>query len=174
MKKVTLMLSVFLLMVSISSGVFAHNRHWGWKDASGDQPPRSFQDGYDRKMKHLEDGFIFFPGAEIGVGSGVFSGSLGINMGYKSGLFLIGTSLSGQIVNIDRVNYQFIPIGLNICGLSYSVIPETGNSQNDKKLKGWSIGYAMGGKLTFSQMIETDPDTNAQKEYSTVNFGVGV
>lgn len=173
MKKVTFMLSIFLLMTSFSSGVFAHNQHWEWQDASGDQPPRSFQDGYERKMKHLEDGFIFFPGAEIGVGSGVLSASLGINIGYKSGLFLIGTSLSGQVVNIDQVNYQFIPVGLNICGLSYSVIPETGNSQNDKKLKGWSVGYAMGGKLTFSQMIETDPDTKIQKEYLTVNFGVG-
>jgi len=81
------------------------------------------------------------------MGSGVLSGSLGLNIGYKSGLFLIGTSLRGQIVNIDHVNYQFIPLGLNICGLSYSLIPETGNSQNGKKLKGWSVGYAMGGKL---------------------------
>jgi len=136
-----------LLMIAISSNMFAHSRNWGWQDTSGDQHPKSFQEGYERKMSRLEDGFVFFPGAEIGMGSGVLSGSLGLNIGYKSGLFLIGTSLRGQIVNIDHVNYQFIPLGLNICGLSYSLIPETGNSQNGKKLKGWSVGYAMGGKL---------------------------
>jgi len=173
MKKMLFVLTTLLLMVSMSSNMFANNRNWGWQDTSGDQYPKSFQGGYERKMSHLEDGFVFFPGAEIGMGSGALSGSLGVNIGYKSGLFLIGTSLRGQIVNIDHVNYQFIPLGLNICGLSYSLIPETGNSQNDKKLKGWSVGYAMGGKLTFSQMIETDPDTNIQKEYLTINLGVG-
>ena len=75
--------------------------------------------------------------------------------------------------NIDRVNYTFMPLTLNIMGLSMSVIPETSNSVNDKTLKGQSIGFAMGGKLSFSQLIETDPDTDTQNEYLVISLGFG-
>ena len=173
MKKVKLMISMLVLVVAFSSSALAYSRHWNHGDASGDHYPKSFGKGYESKMKRIDDGFIVFPGAEIGMGSGTLSAALGVNLGYKNGLFVIGTALKGQVINIDDVNYQFMPYTLNICGLSYAVIPETSNSQNDKKLKGWALGYGMGGKLTFAQMIETDPNTNTEKEYLTINIGFG-
>ena len=171
MKKTLYTIAFVTLTVVFAPGAFAHDGFW--KDASGDRRPKSFSEGYSRKMKHFKDGVVFFPGAELGLGSGALSASLGVNAGYKSGLFFIGTSLRGQIVNIDKANYQFVPYTINICGLSYSAIPETSNSVNDRKLKGWSIGYAMGGKLTFSQLIETDPKSDTDREYLQVNFGIG-
>ena len=165
-------LSLLVLMVGFTSSAMAHKGRWHQWDASGDHP-KSFRDGYERKMKRFDDGFVVFPGAEIGMGSGALSGALGVNFGYKKGLFVVGTALKGQIVNINDVNYSFMPYTLNICGLSYSVIPETSNSQNDKKLEGWQVGYGMGGKLTFGHLVESDPDDNTEKEFLTINVGFG-
>ncbi len=173
MKKLMLFISTVAIITAFSPNAFAHFKHWDDHDASGDYQHKSFGDGYSYEMKQIEDGFIIFPGLEIGVGSGTLSGSLGVNVGYKIGHFLVGTSLRGQVVNIDKVNYQFIPYTINICGLSYSVIPETSNSINDKKLKGWALGYAVGGKFTFGQMVETDPNTDEEREFLTMNFGFG-
>jgi hypothetical protein len=174
MKNVKMLISMFVLVVAFSSSALADGRDWRHGDASGDHHhPKSFGQGYKSKMKRIDDGFIVFPGAEFGMGSGTLSASLGVNFGYKKGLFLLGTAVKGQVVNIDHVNYTFMPATLNICGLSYSVIPETSNAQNDKKLKGWSIGYGMGGKLTFAQLIETDPVTHTEKDYLTINVGFG-
>ena len=173
MKKIKIFLPMFLVIVSFSSGAFAHDHHWDHEEVSGDQRHKSFSEGYESNMKRFDDGFLFFPGGEIGFGSGLRSASLGINIGYKSGLFLIGTSLRGQVVNIDHVNYQALPFTLNIGGLSYSVIPESSNSQNDKKLQSWSLGYGMGGKFAFAQMVESDPTTSTKKEFLTLNFGYG-
>ena len=164
---------MLVMLVAFSSGVFAHDHHWNHGDTSGDKRHKSFDEGYESSIKHFDDGFLLFPGGEIGFGTGVKSVSLGVNIGYKSGLFLIGTALRGQIVNIDYVNYQTVPLTLNICGLSYSIIPETSNSQNDKKLQGWLIGYGIGGKMTFGQLVESDPSTNTKKEFLTLTFGYG-
>jgi hypothetical protein len=142
-----MMLTIAVLM-GLSTTVFAHGHRW--RDASGDEPPKSFREGYAHGIKRFDDGFVFFPGAEIGLGSGALSASLGINLGYKYGFFFAGTSLKGQVVNIDRVNYRFMPLTLNVSGLSVSLIPETGNDQNRKKLKGQSIGLGLGGKLSFA------------------------
>ena len=171
MKNFKLMAALLVLIVGVSSSAFAHNHHWD--DASGDEIPKSFGKGYAKKMARIDDGFIIFPGAEVGMGSGTLSAAVGLNVGYKYDLFFIGTALKGQVVNVNRVNYQFMPYTVNICGLSYSVIPETGNTQNDKKLKGWSIGYAMGGKFVVSQMSEHDPDTDTEEEYLAFTFGFG-
>ncbi|MBU2646015.1 hypothetical protein KKI24_15015 [bacterium] len=173
MKNMTLMVALLALIVGFSSSASAYQGHWRERDASGDHYPKSFKEGYEYKMKRFDDGFVLFPGAEIGMGSGALSAAIGLNIGYKSGLFLIGTSLKGQVINIDHVNYAFMPYTLNVSGVSYSMIPETSNSQNDKKLKGWSIGYGMGGKLTFAQLVETDPVTQVEKEYLTINIGFG-
>ncbi len=172
MKKATLIMTLLVLIIGFSSSAFAYKRHWREWDASGDHP-KSFREGYERKMKRFDDGFLVFPGAEIGMGSGALSAALGVNVGYKKGLFVVGTALKGQVINIDHVNYSFMPYTLNICGLSYSVIPETSNSQNDKKLKGSFIGYGMGGKLTFGQLVESDPADNTEKEFLTINVGFG-
>ena len=173
MKKIKMLLPMIVMLVAFSSGAFAHDHHWDHEDASGDYRHKSFGEGYESGIKKFDDGFLLFAGGEIGLGLGVRSASLGLNFGYKSGLFLIGTALRGQIVNIDYVNYQTLPLTLNIGGLSYSVIPETSNSQNDKKLKGWSLGYGGGGTFTFGQLVETDPTTNTKKEYLTLNMGYG-
>lgn len=162
---------MIVFISTISTSAFAH---WhGGKDASWDARHKSFGEGYSEGMRRFDDGFMFFPGGEIGMGSGALTGALGINVGYKTGLFFIGTSIKGQVVNIDRVNYSFMPYTLNICGLSYSVLPETTNSQNDRKLKGQSIGFAMGGKFTIGQMTETDPDTDSEQEFLVFTFGFG-
>ena len=161
------------LLTIVASPAFAHSRHWNDCDATGDEMPKSFKRGFSHGMKKIDDGFKVFPGAEIGTGSGALTASVGLNLGYKYGWFFAGTSLKGQVVNIDHVNYQFMPATLNIMGLSYSVIPETANSQNEKKLKGQSIGFGMGGKLSFSQLIEMDPVTDTEKEYLVISIGVG-
>ena len=162
----------FLVTVTlISTSAYAHGHHW--YDASGDEMPESFHHGFSKKMGEIDDGLICFPGAEIGTGSGALTASLGINVGVKYGLFFAGTAFKGQVVNIDHVNYRFMPATLNIMGLSYSVIPETSNSQNDKKLKGQSIGFGLGGKLTFSQLVETDPLTDSEKEFLVISLGFG-
>ena len=176
MKNVKMLISLIILVAAFSSSAMAHGYRHNWRhygDASGDHYPKSFDKGYESKMKRFDDGFVVFPGAEFGMGSGALSAALGVNFGYKKGLFLIGTSVKGQVINIDHVNYVFMPATLNICGLSYSVIPETSNTHNEKKLKGWSIGYGMGGKLTFAQLIETDPVTDTEKDYLTINIGFG-
>lgn len=160
------------LLVGFSSSAFAFKRHWHDQDATGDHP-RSFRDGYKKKLSYIDDGFVVFPGAEIGMGSGALSAALGVNLGYKKGMFVVGTALKGQVINIDHVNYTFVPYVLNISGVSYTVIPETSNSRNDKKLEGWMLGYGLGGKLTFGQLIETDPTDNSKKEFLTINVGVG-
>jgi hypothetical protein len=173
MKKVKLITSMLVMIVGFSSAAFAYKGHWHERDASSDHHPKSFRKGFQSKMKRIDDGFLVFPGAEIGMGSGTLSAALGVNMGYKKGSFVIGTALKGQVINIDHVNYTFMPYTLNISGLSYSMIPETSNSQNDKKLKGWMVGYGLGGKLTFGQLTETNPDTNTEKEFLTINVGFG-
>lgn len=146
---------------------------WEKSATSGDEKSRSFSRRHDFGSKHGEDGWLAFPAVELGMGSGTLSASLGVAFGYKSGHFLIGTSLRGQVVNIDRVNYQFMPYTVNVSGLSYSLIPETTNAQNNKTLRGQTLGIGMGGKLTFGQLIEKDPDTNTEQEYLTINFGTG-
>lgn len=205
MKKATLIVSLFVLLVAATSNVYAFTDCRENEDVSGDTFPESLneiqalqmkrvKDGviicwekgaaaekdasrvYSRKHDfrgHKKDGWLVFPAAEIGMGSGTLSASLGVSLGYRSGHFMLGTSLRGQVVNIDRVNYQFMPYTINVSGLSYSLIPETGNSQNNKTLRGQSLGIGMGGKLTFGQLIEKDPDTNREQEYLTINFGVG-
>jgi hypothetical protein len=171
MKKLNLLLALTVFLSVTASQAFAHD--WRWKDASGDEMSKPYHHGYSHKMKKIDDGFIIFPGGEIGAGTGALTASLGVNVGYKYGMFFAGTSLKGQVVNIDHVNYLFMPATLNIMGLSYSVIPETGNSQNDTTLKGQSIGIGMGGKLSFSQMVESDPVTDTEKEYLVISFGCG-
>ena len=142
-------------------------------DASRDTEVRDWHHGCHESGRFFEDGFKIFPGAEIGVGSGALSASLGVNIGYKSGWFFAGTALKGQVVNIDRVNYRFMPASLNIMGLSMSVIPETGNDQNDKKLTGQSIGFAYGGRIAFAQLKEKDPVTGTEEEYLMIQLGIG-
>jgi len=168
-----ILISMIVMLAAFSQGAFAHDHHWDHGDASGDQHPKSFGEGYESAIKHFDDGVIFFPGAEIGFGSGSTSFSLGLNFGYKSGLFMIGTALKGQIVNIDHVNYQVMPLTLNLFGLSFSKFSETSNNQNDKTLRGSSLGFGLKGKLAFGQMVEYDPVTNSEKEFLTLNFGVG-
>jgi hypothetical protein len=171
MKNVKWVVTLLVLISAFSSTAFGFGHYRS--DASCDESPRSFSHGYSEKMDQIDDGFVFFPGFEIGMGSGALTTSLGVNIGYKKGLFFAGTSLKGQVVNIDHVNYQFIPASLNISGLSVSRIPETSNSQNEKKLEGWSVGFGLGGKLSFTQLVETDPDTEIEKEYLMVSLGFG-
>ncbi|MCP4752552.1 MAG: hypothetical protein GY866_16810 [Proteobacteria bacterium] len=171
MKNLKRLLTFLSVLTVFASPALAHGRHW--HDASGDEKPKSFRHGYSHKMKMIEDGFILFPGGEIGMGSGALTASLGVNVGYKYAGFFAGTALKGQVVNIDRVSYRFMPATLNICGLSVSVIPETSNSVNDKKLKGQSIGFGLGGKLSFSHMVESDPNTDSKKEYLVISLGFG-
>lgn len=175
MKKVKTIFSVLFISVFISSAAYADSDDcccWG-KDSSDDHHEMSFKKGFSKKMSRIDDGFLIFPGAEVGFGSGALSAAVGLNVGYKYGLFAVGTSLKGQVVNIDRVNYQFVPYVINISGLSYTVIPETSNDQNNRKLKGWAVGMGMGGKLTFSQLIEEDPDNDTKEEFLMINLGVG-
>ncbi len=163
----------FLVVISMfSTTAFGFGYHHD-DDGSCDTKPRSFRKGYAEKMDRIDDGFVFFPGLEIGMGSGALSASLGLNLGYKRGLFFAGTALRGQVINIDRVNYQFVPPTLNISGLSVSRIPETENSQNNRTLEGWSVGFGMGGKLSFTQLVEKDPDTDTEEEYLMIGLGFG-
>jgi len=171
MKALKWMVSSLTLWLVLSSTALAFGHHW--RDASGDERPASFREGYGHGMKRIDDGFLVFPGLEIGAGSGALTASLGVNLGYKRGYFFAGTALKGQVVNIDRTNYRFMPLTLNISGLSVSVIPETGNDQNDKKLKGQSIGIGFGGKLSFTQLIETDPVTDTEEEFLVISLGFG-
>jgi hypothetical protein len=173
MKPIKVTISLIVLFIATGSYAMADCRDWGRKDASGDECRPWFCDEDHRDTKLFDDGFIIFPGAEIGTGSGALTAALSLNLGYKYSKFVIGTSIKGQIINIDRANYSFMPYTINISGLSYSVIPETTNEQNDKKLKGWSIGLAMGPKLTFSQLIETDPNTDSQEEFLVIAIGAG-
>lgn len=136
-------------------------------------PPQFFSDEYAREMGRSFSGLLIFPGVEIGMGSGTLSAALAINLGFHKGGFVIGTALKGQVINIDRVNYQFMPYTLNIIGVSYSRIPETSNNINQKTLEGWSLGYAKGGKFSFSLLTETNPVDNSKKEYLTFGLGLG-
>ena len=171
MKKFNIIVALTLFLTATASQALAHDHHW--RDASSDDMPKSFHHGYSHKMKKIDDGFIVFPGAEIGTGSGALTAAMGVNVGYKYRMFFVGTSLKGQVVNVDHVNYLFMPATLNIMGLSYSVIPETTNSQNDKKLKGQSVGFGLGGKLSFSQLVETDPVSDTEKEFLVISLGFG-
>ena len=171
MKKMKWIVALSVFLTVSASQAFAAD--WKWKDASGDEIRKAFCDGKPHKKEKMEDGFKFFPAIEIGQGTGASTASLGLSVGYKYGYFFMGTSLRGQVVNIDQVNYQFMPATLNLMGLSYSVIPETPNDQNEKKLKGQSIGFGFYGKLTFTQLIETDPVTDLEKDYLVVSIGLG-
>lgn len=173
MKPIKITIASLVLFIVTGSYAMADCGNWGSRDASGDECKPWFCDGDHRDKTIFDNGFIIFPGAEIGGGSDTLTAALSLNLGYKYNKFVIGTSLKGQIVNIDRVNYSFMPYTINISGLSYSVIPETANDQNDKTLKGWSIGLAMGPKLSFSQLVETDPDTDRQEEFLVIAIGAG-
>ena len=99
------------------------------------------------------------------MGSGTLSAAASNNIGYQIGWLIFGTALKSQVINIDRVNYWFMPNTIKLFGLSYRRIPETGNRVNDKKLEGWSKGYARGAKFTFSLLTETGPGDVIENEY---------
>ena len=97
-------------------------------------PPRFFNGQNDSDSALYYAGVVIFPGIEIGMGLGTLSAAASNNIGYQIGWLIFGTALKSQVINIDRVNYWFMPNTIKLFGLSYRRIPETGNRVNDKKL----------------------------------------